>query len=546
MLNVVPLELFSSRLHWGDPEFSLSLRSVEDIVKRGYCNINVLTGKVTKPMGKRHEKIVHIGFVILPFALFAVACWMRWYTLDMPFDRDSYDEGVYWQSLRSLAQGHTLYWQIFSSQPPAFLLSIYPAYLIFGQSILAARIGIALLSLCGLLGVLFVGKVLQGNGGALLALLLLVVSPLYLTESQTLQADAPSTALMVLALGLAYLWWEHPTGLAGYALAFLTGTILALSIFSKLFGLADLVPIGLLVLAHFWRVRQEPAGKRLVHYGSVLTLIGALLLTCFLFILFFRGSLSPLWDQVITFHTAARVYSTSTTGDNFRTLLQALKTPLGLFALYGIVVSLLWRDWRVLPLIAWFLVIFCLLWQQLPLLHHHLVTLVPPLVLLAMMGIGPLPAIHRSSRLRVYLGNSFAVIALIVTIMYFVPIIVSTYQGTQQQANGIDTQMSRRVIQDLDAVTRPDQLVITDAQFLVAEANRSTPPQLVDTSFVRIQSKYLSEQQLVQIASQSNVRAVLLYTGRLHQMGGFYLWVSEHFRKVENYGNGRELWSKID
>ena len=130
--------------------------------------------------------------------------------------------------------------------------------------------------------------------------------------------------------------------------------------------------------------------------------------------------------------------------------------------------------------------------------------------------------------------------------MYFVPIIVSTYQGTQQQANGIDTQMSRRVIQDLDAVTRPDQLVITDAQFLVAEANRSTPPQLVDTSFVRIQSKYLSEQQLVQIASQSNVRAVLLYTGRLHQMGGFYLWVSEHFRKVENYGNGRELWSKID
>src|SRR5579864_5430072 len=109
------------------------------------------------------SRLKGLFFFVVVLALLALAGWMRWHTLDVPFDRDSYDEGVYWQSLRSLAQGYTLYGQIFYSQPPAFLLSVYPVYRIFGQSILAARVAIALLSLCGLLGALFVGKVLRGN-----------------------------------------------------------------------------------------------------------------------------------------------------------------------------------------------------------------------------------------------------------------------------------------------------------------------------------------------------------------------------------------------
>ncbi len=494
-------------------------------------------------MYKFFTKSLSIGFVIL---LFALACWMRWHTLDVPFDRDSYDEGVYWQSLRSLAQGYTLYGQIFYSQPPAFLLSIFPAYLVFGQSILAARMGIVLLSLCGLLGALFVGKVLRGNGGALFALLLLVVNPLYLTASQTLQADGPSTALMVLAVGLAYLWWECPAGVAGYALAILTAIVLVLSILSKLFGLADLVPIGLLALAHLWRAWRQPMGKRFAYGGSLLAGACAFMLTGLLFIVPFSSSFSPLWDQVITFHTVAKAHSTSGNGGNLPKLWLALRTPLGALALYGTLVSLVRGDWRVLPLIAWFLAVFYLLWQQVPLLHHHLVTLMPPLVLLATMSLGPFPVIRGPSRLRFSLGNSIAIVALCVTIVYFVPILRSTYQGAQRHGNNTNTHKSLQVAHDLEAVTRPDQLVITDAPFLVAEANRSTPPQLVDTSFVRIGSGYLSDEQLTQLAEQSSVHTVLFYTGRLRQMRAFRLWVSQHFHRVQNYGNGRELWVRME
>ena len=56
-------------------------------------------------------------------------------------ERD-YDEGVYWQSLRAMASGHPLFTSVFSSQPPFFLLSVYPFYMLFGQSIAAARFGV--------------------------------------------------------------------------------------------------------------------------------------------------------------------------------------------------------------------------------------------------------------------------------------------------------------------------------------------------------------------------------------------------------------------
>src|SRR5713226_368378 len=63
-----------------------------------------------------------ILFWVAIVALFAIAVGMRLYDLGLPFDRDTYDEGVYWQSLRAMSAGHLLYQQIFYSQPPFFLL----------------------------------------------------------------------------------------------------------------------------------------------------------------------------------------------------------------------------------------------------------------------------------------------------------------------------------------------------------------------------------------------------------------------------------------
>ena len=99
---------------------------------------------------------------------------------------------------------------------------------------------------------------------------------------------------------------------------------------------------------------------------------------------------------------------------------------------------------------------------------------------------------------------------------------------------------------DLKRATTPDQWIITDAQFVAALANRDTPPWLVDTSFTRVLSGYLSSQELMQAGADARVHAVLFATNRLTAapIARFHSWVAEHFSLRRTYGDGIELWTR--
>src|SRR5579884_1434867 len=290
----------------------------------------------------------------------AISLWLRLRDLGLPFDRDSYDEGVYWQTLRSLSAGHPLYASTFYAQPPLFVLSIFPTYVLFGQTLWAARFGVVLLSLAGLLGAYLLGRALAGRVGALAALLLLAVNALYLSESQILQADASSTALSLLAVGLAYSWWENPDGLIGLCTAVLCAVTVVLAILSKLLVVSALVPIGLLLLAHLWRIFRQPnqtGQARLTRSRSLIAGIIALVLTTILVFLPFLGSFHELWRGMVTIHNVANAQDKATQKDtlalillqkeNLTLILPQLLSLTGVAALYGTIASLLRRDWRV-------------------------------------------------------------------------------------------------------------------------------------------------------------------------------------------------------
>src|SRR6266700_912196 len=183
------------------------------------------TGETAQVHRLRWQAIL---FWAAALALFLLAAGMRLYNLGLLFDRDGYDEGVYWQSLRAMSAGHPLYQQIFYSQPPFFLLSVYPFFTLFASTLWSARFGIAMISLLGLVGAFLLGKALSGRAGAIAALLLLAVDPFYLAQSQTIQAEASFVAFTLLAVGLAYLWWQHPEGKRGLFYAALTGITLSL------------------------------------------------------------------------------------------------------------------------------------------------------------------------------------------------------------------------------------------------------------------------------------------------------------------------------
>ena len=487
--------------------------------------------------------------VLVGLGVASIAIAMRVYGLSWLFDYDGYDEGVYWQALRAMHAGLGLYDPIFHAQPPLFILLVYPFYALFGQSIVAARAGIAVLSLLGLLGAAMTGRALAGRLGALAAMLLLAVTPAYLGLSQTLLAEGPATAFLFLSVGAALQWWERPVGKAAAIWAIVCGVALSIGILIKLLDVTAGVPILMLVISLIWTSRQGSGSNRPTVLMPIVLGFVAAVAAASLALMPFLPSLSALLDQVVSFHlAAAKVLHT----DNFGVLGRFVATNgvLGVAAVLGALLALLRRDWRVIPLLAWLAATIVLLAVLSPLFLHHLIVLVPPLIALAVLGLGDLPAMKQAQEtlparlLSTQLAGPLMKVLVLVAV---VAGIVGSYGYYQEPSSQAETDIARataEIAADLRALTTPGQWIITDAQFVAALADRDTPPWLGDTSQKRILAGYLTTQQLLADASNPRVHAVLFATNRLAlgPTAGFHGWVSQHFALARPYGPGVELW----
>src|SRR6266487_2730611 len=476
--------------------------------------------RLRRALAFRWQLVLYWGVLL---ALLAIALGMRLYGLGLPFDRDGYDEGVYWQTLLSMHAGYTLYQQIFYSQPPFFMLSTYSFYTLFGSTLWSARLGIALVSLLGLAGALSMGKALSGRLGAI-------------------------AAVFLLAVGAAYLWWEIPEGAVGFSLAAISGVALSLGILCKLLSVTSIVPISLLLLARLWQIWRKKPGTNWRSLRPMILLVIASVGTMLVVLLPFLGAYASMIQDVITFHTDSKSVLINDYAPNMYMLQTFLLSnlPLVIAAFVGLISAMLRRDWRVLPLVAWILVTTYMLMSVVPLFYRHFIALDPPLIAMAVMGVSrTFPADDFLSRYKL----SKIVPALAVLLILFIGVMEllqypSYYRNANEQGSHASTRLRMQVASDLRNTITPGQLVVTDGQFEAALADRRTPPGLVDTSMVRIDSGYLTQQQLESEASQPNVHAVLFFKDRLllPQVAGFYTWVTQHFHLKYRYGPGKELW----
>ncbi|HEY7125213.1 MAG TPA: glycosyltransferase family 39 protein [Ktedonobacterales bacterium] len=541
-----------------DPESSTSGNDSTRVPSVPPVSSNSRSQAETNFSGKGNALIADIGWdICLVGGIVTLAVLLRLWHLSAL--TDNYDEGVYWASLRALHAGDSLFTPVFSSQPPFFLLSMVPLVDVLGPTLVAGRLSIVLFSLLGILAMYALGRRLGGRWVGFGAALLLAVDHLYLIQSQTIQAEAPSTALMIVAVTAASFADRAP-----WQASLLSGVATTLAILTKLFAVVAIVPILLLFLGQMIQMSKRKQAPWL-HWG--LRVIGCYLLgflaTGALLLLPHLGHLQQLYAQVIAFHLDAARAFPSSLSENFSLIIHTqAEYPLLVIALAGVVIGLLRKQWNMLIAVSWVLAALVVLLQQAPLFDHHLVLLVPGLALTASLGLAPrdnamqtsveyleYPHFRLPTFLRIFSPSMSAKSVLILRvglpILLLCGVVAFALHTNLRYPLGIPAAQVATLTaaaNDLKTLTTPDQLVIADDQYVADMAERSVPPELVDTSFVRIQTGYLTTAQVIALAEQPQVGAILFYTGRFDQLSGFRAWVEGHFHLAREYGDGRALY----
>jgi hypothetical protein len=83
----------------------------------------------------------------------------------------------------------------------------------------------------------------------------------------------------------------------------------------------------------------------------------------------------------------------------------------------------------------------------------------------------------------------------------------------------------------LEAYTKTTDFVVSDDQMLVFRAGRQTPPELCDTSFVRLETGYLTDEDAIQ--ASRDAEAIIFSTGRLGALKRYVQWVEREFEVLE-------------
>jgi 4-amino-4-deoxy-L-arabinose transferase-like glycosyltransferase len=492
--------------------------------------------------------LCRLAQLILPTIVLAIAARLAYTNLGQ-YD-PSYDAGVYLESARMMRRGYPLYQVIFDSQPPLWLMLVSLSFHWFGESVLAGQLVTATASLVTVAATMTATAQLCGWSGGLIAGVLVMLSPLALKWSRIVTADLPSVAFAVVGMALAARFvrsGRRPWLIA----ASLAATCSALV---KLPGLYTFPALGLMVIA---RWRREPAlsYRRLARAVALDSLLISGVFACATLTVMLIMGVGEVWNQVVTFHSAARaVFPSMAIGQKCRLMLGfADGERLFAYAAPFAALSVLGGLEGLAPLL-WAFCTFIGLLDNRPLFDHHMVALIPPIAMAA--GVGGTQfwkwsrAFLEWSRRKNNLTGSVIGIAGVLGIC--VGLLVLTEQlriaWTEAIAHEAIRQQAAADSPDLKLAkliadrTRPDDVILTDAQGIAFLAQRDVPPEMTDTSFVRIATHYLTAQEVVSLSERHHVRAVLLWTGRLNSMPEVARWAAEHFPHQESFGDGQVLY----
>jgi hypothetical protein len=450
-----------------------------------------------------------------------------------------YDTGVYLESARMIARGYAAYRRVFSSQPPLWLPLVRFSFFLAGESFFAGQLMVAAAGLVAVASVMAAVAQLQGRASALIAAVLITVAPTQLFWSHAVIAEGPSTAFAAAAMALAARYYRvhRPVWVV------LASIAITCSILTKLFGVYSLPAVAMLVAAGSAAQAQGPRARlRMVARDMAIMLV-----TAGAVILLFATVRDPLlvWDQAVRFHLKARISDPELTPDALQywradVLLWAI-APFSLLGTLG--------GWAPAAVLVWLVCNLAGLFQQQPIFSHHLVTVIPAFAAATAIGLGRLWAwqLRWWSGARTPASRHLAAVSGAAVAMGLMALLLAQAYAD----HGLRRKMALRLqaaksdklaAAHLRRLTSANDYVLTDAPGIAFLANRDMPPGLTDTSFKRISTRYLSASRIIAECESFDVKAALLWTGRLRSMPDVMTWIRSRFPQRQSFGRHRELY----
>jgi len=95
----------------------------------------------------------------------------------------------------------------------------------------------------------------------------------------------------------------------------------------------------------------------------------------------------------------------------------------------------------------------------------------------------------------------------------------------------------------LTKVTLPGDFIITDNQLVAFLADREVPPNLVDTSWVRMQTGQLTSDELIATTRRYQPQAVVFMTERIRSTAPEYeKWIESNYLLRRSWDNSYQIW----
>jgi len=459
--------------------------------------------------------------------------------------RWDFDEGVYMMDARLIRAGYRLYADVFSPSPPLFIHSLSLAFALAGASVQVARAVVVAYSTLGLLSVALIGRELQGWVAGLSAVVLLSITPDFFTYSRVCIGDLPAISVAALAVltSLLYrrsLWrgWLMFSGLA-----------LSASILLKFLAVFAAPLVVLIVIeTHLkqWSIRQRRDRWCLV--VTDLFWLGASFGLPILFCLLVY-EFRPMYDQVVAQQWIGRTVFEADAMANLRRMAIYLLEDKGLaaLALYGTLTVLIQQPRRGWSVIAWLVLVVLMLLNHAPLWPHLLTPLLFPLAILAGLGVEEighrLKLVGQKKRKREVVGALVSLCALLIYGLNLPGLVRA--DGERLTAPQVPIELF--IPRFLQAVTDPDDFIITDEPVVAFWADRDVPPPLTDTSRVRMQTGFLTTEQLVSLTEEYDPPAIVFWSSdRFVENAPEYVdWVDERYTRVERLGKRRKVYLRF-